>query len=330
MKALGTTTILTATAVRADGMAVDLSAREGHSLPKRVKVLNWGENPNARGKRVFVGRKLQVALASPTYGFHRIPLDFEHNTAPGTPAYAESREPRVVAGFGALDVVEGSGVFLALDAWTPEGTANAANYADVSALAVCDAAGEVVAIPSVALCRCGAVPGMDFADVALSVPTPTKDAPMDWKTMIAKALGMDPATVSDEDLAKALADALKKPMEALSAAVDAATKPVSERVLALSALVEGVQAHMVKRDKTDVLAQARAEGKVVALSAEATDKLSLEDLRAHVAALPVTVPLSARTPETIVEDASKREVSAEQRAIALNCGLDPDAVFKKP
>jgi phage I-like protein len=258
MKALGTTTILMATAVRADGMAVDLSAREGTPLPKRVKVLNWGENPNARGKRVFVGQKLRTALGAATYGFHRIPLDFEHNTAPGTPAYAESREPRLVAAFGAGEVVEGSGVYLSIDAWTPEGTAKAAHYADVSALAVCDPAGEVVAIPSVALCRCGAVPGMDFADVPLSVPTQPQDHSMDWKTMIAKALGMDPAA-SDEDLAKALAEALKKPdATALNAAVETATEPLKTTVAALSATLDGIKQSIVDRDKADVLADARS------------------------------------------------------------------------
>ncbi len=317
-----------ATAVRADGMAVDLSAKDGGSLPKRVKVLNWGENPNSRGKRVFVGDKLLAALASPTYGFHRIPLDFEHNTAAGTPAYAESTEPRPVAGFGTLEVSRGSGVYIRMDAWTPEGVANAAHYADVSALAVCDAAGEVVAIPSVALCRCGAVPGMDFAEVPLSVPNPTEEQTMDWKTMIATALGMDPATVKDEDLAKALADALKQPdPNALSAAVDALVKPVADKVVALSALLDGVKADILQRDKAAVLADARRAGKVVALNAEAVGKLSVDDLRKHVEALPVTVPLAARTPETLVDDPSKREITAERRAIALNCGLDPDKVF---
>jgi phage I-like protein len=318
-----------ATAVRAQGCAVDLSAKDGTQLPRRMKVLNWGENANARNKRVFVGPKLVRALGAPTDGFRKIALDFEHNTAPGTPAYLESREPRPVAGFASVECVEGQGVFLAMQAWTPDGLANAANYCDLSALAVCDPDGEVYAIPSAALCRCGAVEGMDFAEIPLNVPAnPAEVQPMDWKTMIAKALGMDPATVTDDDLAKALAEALKKPdATALNAAVETATEPFKTTVAALSATLEGIKQSIVDRDKADVLAGALRSGKVVALNAEAVAKLSVDDLRKHVEALQVTVPLSARTPEALVEDATKREVTAERRAIALNCGLEPEKVF---
>ena len=156
---------ITATLVRTTGLAIDLSAKEGANLPVRMKVLNWGENPNARGKRVFVGPKFVQALKAPTYPFRKIPLDFEHNTLEGTPAYAETREPRAVAGFSALEVAEGDGVYITMLSWTPDGLKTAANFADLSAACVTDKDGNVLMIPSVALCRTGAVEGMDFVQV---------------------------------------------------------------------------------------------------------------------------------------------------------------------
>lgn len=309
-----------------------LAANADKTLPTRLRVLAWGDNPNARGKPVRVGEKLRAALAAPTYPFRKIPLDFEHNTLEGTPAYAESREPRPVAGFAFVEVVPGEGVFLNVDGWTPEGEANAANYCDLSAAAITDADGEVVMIPSAALCRCGAVEGMDFAQVALNaelVPdgltgqTQTEES-MNWKEMICKALGIDPAS-ADEDVAKAFAAALSKKAELDTEALNAALKPVQDSVVSLSARFEQ---ELEKRDKTALLERAAREGKVVALSAEAVGKLSVADLTAHVDGLKATVPLSAKTPADL-PPGKAGEVSAERRAIALNCGLDPEKVFQK-
>lgn len=331
MKRTGNVT-LKATLLRGYGLTVDLSAKTAEGLPKRMKVLNWGENPNARGKRVYVGKKLLAALSAPAYPFRKIPLDYEHNTLAGTPAHAESQEPRRVAGFATVECIEGEGVFLNVEAWTPDGIANAANYCDLSAAAVTDAAGEVCMIPSAALCRCGAVEGMDFCQVSLSlsaalvplgITNPLEDQGMNWKEMVAKALGMDPATASDEEVATALAAALKKP-EPID--LSAALKPVQDSVTALSAQFT---AELEKRDKQSVLERAAREGKVVALSADALAKLNAADLTAHVAGLAATVPLAAKTPETLPADGRAATPTEAQRAIALNCGMDPEKVFTK-
>lgn len=340
--------------VRLAGLGVDLSSRDAEKLPRRMKVLHWGENQNAHGKRVFVGHKLQAALSAPTYPFKKIPLDFEHNTLPGTPAFKESKEPRQVAGFSGVEVIEGEGVFITMLNWTPAGLENAANYCDLSAGAVRDQDGEVVALPSVGLCRCGAVEGMDFAEFALSVATSaalsaitnaTTEEELNWKEMICKALGLDAATTSDEDVATKLANALNKQPDptALNAAIVEAVKPLrleldalkagrkegssDDRVTALSVEVGTFRAKMEKRDKQAVLDRARMEGKVVALNADAVAKLSATDLQAHVDALAVTVPLAARTPGVMQPDAVAEGPTDVQRAIALNCGADPDKVF---
>ena len=153
--------------LRTTGVAVSLSA-DAAKLPHRIKVLNWGENPNCHGRRVNVGALFVKCLNAGTYPYRKVALDFEHNTFPGTPAYKESQEPRPVAGFGTIEAVEGDGVYLAMSSWTPEGERMAANYADVSAGAVTDKEGNLVAVASVALCRAGAVEGMDFVEAPLS------------------------------------------------------------------------------------------------------------------------------------------------------------------
>jgi phage I-like protein len=153
--------------MRTTGTAVSLSA-DAAKLPRRIKVLNWGDNPNSHGKRVNVGPLFAKCLSAETYPYRKVALDFEHNTFPGTAAYKESKEPRPVAGFGTIEAVEGEGVFITMSSWTPDGERMAANYADVSAGAVTDEEGNLIAVASVALCRTGSVEGMDFVEAPLS------------------------------------------------------------------------------------------------------------------------------------------------------------------
>ena len=153
--------------LRTTGVAVSLSA-DAARLPRRIKVLNWGDNPNCYGKRVNVGALFVKCLSADTNPYRKVALDFEHNTLPGTAAYKESKEPRPVAGFGTIEAVEGDGVYITMLSWTPDGEKMAANYADVSAGAVTDKEGNLVAVASVALCRAGAVDGMDFVEAPLS------------------------------------------------------------------------------------------------------------------------------------------------------------------
>ena len=271
-------------------------------LPKRLKVLSWGENPNARGRRVNVGEKFLRALAAPAYPYAKVAIDFEHNTVPGTPEYERTREPRPIAGYAEVECVEGVGVFLNVVRWTPDGLAHAADYEDLSAAPVTDADGEVVALPSVALCRTGAVPGIEFVECPLSAVAPfhagggfppettDKGEKMPYKEILAKLLGLRPEA-SDEEL-KAAADA------AMAKAGDEAAKAGAEKAAqeALSARVEALEKGREEDAKQRVLLSARMEGKQVSLSADAVAKLSVKDLEDHVASLPVTVPLSAVTP----------------------------------
>ena len=347
--------------MRTTGVAVSLSA-DAAKLPRRIKVLNWGDNPNCHGKRVNVGPLFVKCLNADTYPYRKVALDFEHNTFPGTAAYKESQEPRAVAGFGEIEAVEGEGVYITMSSWTPEGERMAVNFADVSAGAVTDKDGNLVAVASVALCRAGAVDGMDFVEAPLSggvssalsgiinnavksggVDSPTHDSQlkgkdMDYKAMLIKLLGLqDDAT--DEAIEAAVEALPKKPKngepetgngeretEALSAAVKAAVaeavKPIEEKVAALSAAA-------VAHEKQDLVNEAAREGKVISLSADALAKISVDDLRATIAKTAVTVPLNAKTPSFVKTTEGKPgEVSEEIRQIALNCGVSPE-IFKK-
>lgn len=336
--------------LRTTGVAVSLSA-DAAKLPRRIKVLNWGENPNCHGRRVNVGPLFAKCLAAAEYPYRKVALDFEHNTFPGTAAYKESKEPRPVAGFGTIEAVEGDGVYICMTAWTPEGEKMAANYADVSAGAVTDKEGNLIAVASVALCRAGAVDGMDFVEAPLSGSVSsalsgiinnqeagTEPGPlgkkkgqqaMDYKALLLKLLGLG-EDATDEAIQAALDAAGKKPTQeeqdaALSAAVKAAVaeavKPFGEKVAALSAAA-------VAHEKADLIAVAAREGKVVALGADALGKLSVEELKATIAKTPVTVPLSAKTPAAMKDKPIDGGVPEEFRQIALNCGVDPE-IFKK-
>ena len=304
------------------------STIEAGKLPKRVKVLNWGQNLNARGQPVIVSDLLLANMKSPVYPFHQVPLDFEHNTTPGTTAYADSKEPRDVAGYVGFEVVPKDGVYMIMNSWTPLGLDKAHNYADVSATPLTDKQGNVVGITSVALCRVGAVPGMEFKDVPLSallVSTNQNEEQLMREKLIAM-LKLDPAA-TDDDIMAALEAAMKAPATPAPLSVDVAAL-VKEAVTPLSAQIVDFKKELDKRDKDQVILSARIEGKVVTLNADAIGQLSLENLKAHVAALPVTVPLNATTPAHVAENAVS-VITEEQRTVALNCGMDPEKVFGK-
>jgi len=103
---------------------------------------------------------------------------------------------------------------------------------------------------------------------------------------------------------------------AVAAAVAEAVKPIEEKVAALSAAA-------VAHEKADLVAEAAREGKVIALSAEALEKLSVGDLKATIAKTAATVPLSAKTPANVRENPAG-EVPDGLRQIALNCGVSPE------
>ena len=332
---MGNTKIETlVTLVRAQG--VGFAAEKGKALPTRVKFLSWGENPNAHGRRVHLGRKALEALGAPTYPYRRVALDYEHNTLPGTPAYKAGQEPRTVAGFGVVEIVEGEGAFLSIDRYTPDGEQNAPNYCDLSAGAYLDEGGEVVAIHSVALCRNGAVEGMDFTQVALSVEMP--EAPckkveehMDIKKMAA-LLGL-PETATEAEIetaVKALKAAKPEPgkkgdkpepdkkgekPEGLNA--DGTSTGGQPAALDYDAITNEL-------DKRQQVRAATAAGKDVKLSPAALSAMTPAEVGTYIAGLAVTVPVKPKTPDHIpptqTDPQNPVALSAEEIEIYNNCG----------
>lgn len=347
-------------------------ATEGQAeLPTRVKFLNWGDNATVKGI-VRVGEKTVAALREwqAKLGFDKICLDYNHNTVPGTAAYKETTEPRKVAAYGLPEVVPGEGLFLNAIEYTPDGLVNARNFKDLSATVMQDKDDEVVFVHSVALCRQGCAPGMEFVTLSVELPEVGSGKAEVGSTaadpLLALGVNEEVIKVLTEKLAqsdwarKALDDAERR-------AGDMATenKALRETVTSLVARLETLEAQQKQRSadagagvlqalsadfagkltalsvdfdgrlaalaKRGILRDAAREGKVVALSAEAQAKLSPEELADHVARLTPTMPLGRLTTLS-VQDPGDTSAGAPriQPEIARLCGVDPAEAAKQP
>lgn len=317
-----------------------LAAKE---LPRRLKFADWGDMAGVKGARIRVNSHTAAVLPARqrTEGWDRIALDYEHNCLRGTPEYERSQEPRAVAAYGVVQCVPGDGLYLDELSWTPHGEKFAKEYCDLSPAPVQLGDGTIVGVHSVALCRHGAIDGLSFYSVEL----PSKETDMDWRKWLLGFIGKGDDT-KDEDLQKGFGEKivvmcaeaagavkaeLGKRVEILEAAVKLA--PAGETVTALSAEVATLKTQIAdykgeiaKRDRQDLLSQAAREGKVVALSAEAIGKLSIEELREHIEKTAVTVPLDQRTPERIQAlSVEAADVKALEH-VARCCGVDPKSV----
>jgi len=262
-------------------------------LPKRMKVLGWGENRTASGRKATVGLKTLAVLAAnqAKFGFGEIALDYQHNTVPGTKAYEESAEPRPVAAFGPVEVVRGEGLFLAPSRWTPSGAKNALEFQDLSPAPATDENGEVIFVHSVALCRQGDVDDLHF--VPFSVGSGNQEAAMDHKAELCKMLKLDPTTATDADISKAIAAVTSTPApEPMAAKVSG----MESKLVTLTADLAGVKAADLKRQRDAITDKAVRDGKVIPLTTDQIGAMDLATLSTLVEKLPSTVPLDQRTP----------------------------------
>ena len=126
--ALSTTDLPTGQLVALAPIAND--ALKGQALPTRIKLLNWGDNETVTKGIVKVGQNTLKALASnqALYGYDNVALDYGHNSLPSHPNFKP--DPREVAGYGALEVVENDGLYLTALSYTPSGQKMALNYRD--------------------------------------------------------------------------------------------------------------------------------------------------------------------------------------------------------
>ncbi|HMO03906.1 MAG TPA: phage protease [Kiritimatiellia bacterium] len=250
-------------------------------LPKRLKVLNWGVNETKKGK-VIVGAKTVAELPTmqDRFGFDRVALDYEHNTVPGTTEYERTKEPREVAAYGVPLVIPNDGLYLDDLIYTPSGEKNALSYIDLSAAVSKDPNGEVVFMHSSALCRQGATPDVSYYSIDLTPKQ--KETTMELKDIIAGLTALN-TTV----------DSQKAQLGQLLA--------LSQTVTTQQTTITALSARLDKFERQALVDKATTAGKVIPLSAEELAKVDLVTLSAMVDKLPVTVPLSRRTPSSSVE-----------------------------
>ena len=211
-------------------------------------------------------------------------------------------------------------------------------------LALADTATE--ADISAALCRQGATDGWDLDKAACFSVTVQDNSAMDMGSMdtedalmekilavLRKGLGLAD-TATEEDISKALtslsaafaslrdnppSDLLSK-LTTLTARLDAADTKIA-----------GYQAEIDKRDRAEICLLAVREGKVLPLSVEQVNATPIATLRDMVKNLAVTVPLSQRTPEHVVEFSvtGAGVVTDMDKEVARKCGIDPEKLQKK-
>lgn len=234
-------------------------ARESGFTPKRLKLLNWGENPSTKGPIVLNAFTAQVMpLLQRELGLDRVALDFEHNTVPGSDAWKNSKDPRPVAAHGVPLLVLNDGLYLDDLVWTEEGRKNADNYPDLSPCVARGSDGAMLFCHSAALTMTGSVYGLEFFSVPMVPVVKQEEAEME-KWLLA-LLGLE-AGATDEQVA-AQAKKMGLALTALSAA-----KPETLRVLL--ALPQGtLTALSAAKPETVTALLALDAGALTALSAQ--------------------------------------------------------------
>jgi len=263
------------------------------ALPRLLTYLRFGDNPTDRGVFKVTQRTVDAIAAQREGGLHDRPLiDFEHNSLEESPTYQPP--PRHHAGVGTVFCSPERGLGQEDVEWTPKGEEYARNYPDVSpALKYDTTTMEVTGLVSSGLVPAGGVIGLSFFNALQTAPSsgakPNEENDMDGlkeqiaaleaqlKDLRAKLEAMKDSTPKNEEV------------EGLSAK----TKAIGDQVAAMSA---DMKAEFARRDKDALLQQAVFAGKVVSLTDDAVAALSVKDLKAHIDALEVTVPLARRTP----------------------------------
>lgn len=300
------------------------------ALPDSLVIAPWGTSYDLDGEPVLVNERTLAVLEDNQRqaGFEEVVLDFSHNSHnsgfddQGQPI--PPKEPLPVAAYGTLSVQTGVGIIFTPTRWTTEASYYAGgHYKDLSPTVLRDqATGEVLFVHSVALTRNGQISNLHAyaAPDALATAsanqttdqTTTKD--MEYIPMLADLLGLDPEMATEEDVAAAYAakkDA-PKPMDGQMTAMSA---PSIEDFQALTARVD-------QAEKAALINEATLAGKVVPLSAEAVGSMSTETLREMIGNLPADeVPLAAKTPRSVQEEASLKPLSAEEKLICKQLNI---------
>lgn len=257
--------------------SISNGALRGESLPTRIKLLNWGENPSIKGT-VRVGQQSLESLAANqrARGFERVALDYNHCSVPGTEEYEKllkAGQPPIIFGYGRPNIVSGDGLYLEEVQWTPLGADKARNFEDLSPAvpqAALDA-GELDFVHSVALTTNGCLHDVTF----FSAKVATEKDHMSDKDKTAGATGTLTLAVLSSALGLAAtateADVTAKinrlvALEPLSALIKEGKVLIVEDLAGLSARVKTLEDAGTKAIAT--LSATGADGKTVTLSAQ--------------------------------------------------------------
>lgn len=314
--------------------------KPGTELPKTLLVLRSGANPSNKGTfEVNEATRAAWSRVMREKGRDRVSIDFEHNTLPGSPAHKESTEPRAVAGRG-IPVLTPAGVELHEIEWTAEGRRMAEHYGDLSPAPWHTEDGTVIGLHSVGLVRNGAIYDLTFcsADAGISETNPEEDEMKDLLAALSAAK-LIPENGTESDVAKLIVDLNKRAADAEAALVlvsglsadkikELAGEIVSEKVTALTSEVDGLKKDHVRQQKEHLLELAKFEGKVVALTSEVVESLTVDQLKDQIGKIKPTVPLNQRTQATgmAADGAGAKKYDEGQAKIAKACGLDPEKV----
>ena len=268
------------------------------NLPTRVKLLGWGRNETSEGVVIVNELTARVFAANQkAIGRDRVPVDFEHNTVPGTLEFNRTSEPRATAGSSTLVCVPGEGIFSEAITYSATGQKSAPDFEDASLAPYLNKDGVVIGAHSWALTRTGAA-----YDIAFKQAPETLSA--DLKILSANSQPTTPHNMDLETLSAQIAGLAKTLGERLTALEQ--IKPVD--LTTLSATVTDIQKKLADGEKTasdikrgQLVTLFASQGKVpkkadgTNYSADELKTLGLDTLELLLANTAVTVPLSART-----------------------------------
>ena len=275
-------------------------------LPTRIKLLNWGENPSAKGP-VVVNEQTLSAIEAQRAGeaYKRLLIDFDHQSEPRSGRYVPS--PRKHVGYGDIVCLAEDGLYLDAIEYTPAGKEFAREYSDISpTVAFIKGSNAVGAVSSVALCPNGAVHDLTFLSA--------DEMPGDQEKLLEQLTALNEAMKALAGEVKALKDEnawLKQANEDLVKKLDSTVTTFSADTARAIAATETLE-------RQTLLEKATREGKVIPLSAEALSAIGLPELREMVTlAKPGVVPMQARTPARVHDSAEP----ARATEISRMCGV---------
>lgn len=353
------TTALILSAFRAAGVE---HGAEDAALPSRLLVAPLGEHDARERGKIIVSAETLNGLAARQAAVKigpRVALDFEHNTVPGTPAFSAESEPRRIAAWGVLKAVPGAGIYLENLEWTPAGIEafKGRSYQDISPAVFRREDGTVLAVHSVGLVRHGEIEGLTLEAAAAPRPlapffaalsayespsSPESMKPTPALIALLGALGVQLTEDADEAALAAAFEAAAKAIDkmkadmadAMSAAAAKKTEPegmsaLRDQLTQISAQVTTLTAERDTLKRERLVDQAKAEGKVIPLSAEQIAVTPLSVLETLVAAAkPGEVPLgkqqTGKDTKTGVE-----AFTAETVHVLGRFGLKPEDVAGK-